>query len=253
MAGVAALIKSAYPHWELDDIRNKLLTSVDDIYTIPEDPDLNAEHEADLELGSGRVNAYKALTFYGKVGTAEPDTTWTNDVWVSGDIEVPAGCTLRVAAGTTIHMAQDNILSKGDSANRCEFVVYGRVLMEGTETEPIVIDMHRDDGSENRFGGRLCSPATLSSRRSFVRMSSSRMRIGWPANRLSSMPTGRQLCSRTAASEKRHQRHRYERTRPGRQRGRAWVHVRRRGSFDIGSDYHGGRLYRLVLLRDNRR
>lgn len=150
VAGVAALIKSAYPHWSLGDIRNKLLASVDNIYQIPEDPDLN-ENYLGL-LGTGRVNAYKALTFYGKVGTVSADTTWTGKVWVSGDIEIPAGSTLHVAPGTQIFMAQDDILDKGSSANRCEIVVKGSVSFEGTETEPIVIDMLRDVGSTNAWG-----------------------------------------------------------------------------------------------------
>ncbi|MHB8078460.1 MAG: S8 family serine peptidase [Candidatus Krumholzibacteriia bacterium] len=150
VAGVAALIKSAYPHWTLDDIRNKLLTSVDNIYQIPEDPDLN-ENYLGL-LGTGRVNAYKALTFYGKVGSVSTDTTWTGKVWVSGDIEIPEGSTLHIAPGTRIFMAQDDILDKGISANRCEIVVKGSVSFEGTESDSIVIDMLRDPGSTNTWG-----------------------------------------------------------------------------------------------------
>ena len=150
VAGVAALMKSAYPQWNLDDIRNKLLASVDNIYQIPEDPDLN-ENYLGL-LGTGRVNAYKALTFYGKVGSVSTDTTWTGNVWVSGDIEIPEGSTLHIAPGTRIFMAQDDILDKGISANRCEIVVKGSVSFEGTESDSIVIDMLRDPGSTNTWG-----------------------------------------------------------------------------------------------------
>jgi subtilisin family serine protease len=152
VAGVAALIKSAYPHWGLQDIRNKLLTSVDDIYTIPQDPLLNAAYEDGHQLGSGRVNAYKALTFYGPVGTVESDTTWTNTVWVSGDIEVPAGVTLTVAAGTTIKMAQSDIMERGQSAQRCEIHVRGTLLLQGTAQDSITIDIHRDDGTDHLWG-----------------------------------------------------------------------------------------------------
>lgn len=149
-AAVAALMKSAYPQWELGDIRNKLLTSVDNIYAIPEDPYLNMNYIG--MLGSGRINAYKALTLYGKVGTQSPDTTWTNKVWISGDIEVPHGATLHIAPGCTLYMAQDDILDKGISANRCEIVVKGKISFEGTEACPVVVDMLRDADSSARWG-----------------------------------------------------------------------------------------------------
>ncbi len=95
-------------------------------------------------LGTGRVNAYKAITYYGTVSSTVSDTTWTNDVWVSGDITVPAGKTLFIAAGATIHMAQDDILGSGDFSNRVEFIVEGNIVVQGTASQPVVMDCYKD-------------------------------------------------------------------------------------------------------------
>ena len=40
--GVAALIKSVYPHFTRDEIIAKMLSSVDNIYQPPEEPNLNS-------------------------------------------------------------------------------------------------------------------------------------------------------------------------------------------------------------------
>ncbi len=142
VAGVAALIKSAYPGYTRDQIINKLLTSVDDIYA----DGRNAGYEG--LLGSGRVNAYKAVSLYGTVPAVATDTTWSGTVWVGGDITVPPGKTLTIAPGTIINVAQDDLLSAGSAPSRVEFTVYGNIDVQGTALAPVLFECHTDGAGE---------------------------------------------------------------------------------------------------------
>ena len=58
VAGLAALVKSAFPHWTPDQIANQIIHSTDDISTIGDNP----QYVQAGGFGSGRVNALKALT-----------------------------------------------------------------------------------------------------------------------------------------------------------------------------------------------
>lgn len=152
IAGVAALVKSAYPHWTNTEIRNKILASTDDIYQYDTNGNSTWNPGYEGKFGTGRVNAYKALSFYGPIGTAQSDTTWTGDVWVSGDIVIPEGVTLNVAAGCTIHVAQDDITESGLSPNVIEFDVAGTLSMLGTAGDPITIEGFFVEGEDHEWG-----------------------------------------------------------------------------------------------------
>jgi hypothetical protein len=60
------------------------------------------------------------------VQTLPADTTWTGTVVVEDTLEVPAGVTLTIDAGTTVQMKQAVSLR-----------IFGRLLAEGTEAAPI--------------------------------------------------------------------------------------------------------------------
>lgn len=153
VGGVAALVKSVYPHWTRDDILNKVVTSVDNIYMPPEEPNLNSAFAQGQLLGSGRVNAYRAITFYGQVGTIETDTTWTGNVYVSGDVTVPAGSSLSLEAGTKVYIGIDDILDAGESPTQCEFHIQGDFICNGTSSDPVVFELFKgEDDTDSTWG-----------------------------------------------------------------------------------------------------
>lgn len=144
VGGVAALVKSAYPAMRRDDIIWMLKRGVDDIY------DENPELAEDQELGTGRVNAYRALTLYGNVATAG-DTTWTNALWVGGDILVPSGRSLTLVPGTTVNVAIDDLLSTGNDSTGIEFVVNGELHIQGAPGNPVTFRVFEDDGATTEY------------------------------------------------------------------------------------------------------
>ena len=146
VAGVLALMKSAYPHWDNDFIRAKLLASTQPIQPF----DANNSHpfasDLDGKLGSGAVNAYRALTYYDSLFPPEEATvTWNETVWVSGDLTVPAGQHLIIEPGTVIKVAQDDILDAGTDPRLLEWLIDGTLTAVGTAAEPIVFEIFRDD------------------------------------------------------------------------------------------------------------
>ncbi len=129
VAGIAGLIHHVYPTWTGQEIRDKIRSSVDDIYDPPESPGLNDDLEAVQGLGTGRVNAYKAITLYGSVGTIDADTSWSGTVWVSGDITIPTGATLTIEPGTTVNFARDDVTVSGTDTTNVEFHVHGSLVI----------------------------------------------------------------------------------------------------------------------------
>lgn len=129
VAGLAALVKSVYPQWGRVEIVNKIKLSTDNIYgTGLNDP-------GQTWLGTGRINAYKAITFHGNVA-ATGDTTWAHNIWIGGSIQVPAGRSLTIAAGDTVRVAIDDLLSVGPK--EIEFAINGELHINGTSGAPVV-------------------------------------------------------------------------------------------------------------------
>ena len=147
VAGVLALMKSAYPDWDNDVLRAKLLLSTQPI--LPFDPGHTHPGAAELDgkLGSGALNAYRALSFYGDLTQFNIPLVWSDDVWVSGDVVIPAGVELVIEPGTTIHVAQDDILDAGTDPRMLEWVVAGTITALGTSSEPIVFEIFDDEPS----------------------------------------------------------------------------------------------------------
>lgn len=152
VGGVAALIRSVYPSWSRDEIISKIVNSTDNIYMPPEEPALNTYFYADggKWLGSGRANAYRAITFFGSIpAVSNPDTAWSGTVYVSGDITIPAGKRLTLQAGTIVKVALNDILesnsSNPDTASlrNVQFHVAGEFICNGTAEEPVVFELHK--------------------------------------------------------------------------------------------------------------
>jgi len=72
-------------------------------------------------------------------GVLAADETWTGTVNLTGDITVPEGITLTVAAGTTVQFrALHDELASGNDSARSELLINGSLVAEGTASEPIV-------------------------------------------------------------------------------------------------------------------
>lgn len=119
-------------------------------------------------LGAGRIDAYRMLTLW---GTVPSDTTFSGDVYVSGDVLIKAGRTVTVSAGTRFHIAPDDITyldpwnmenrydmsgSTGDgndylpsqtNASKIQFRIEGtgRLVILGTVGDPVVFDSFVND------------------------------------------------------------------------------------------------------------
>ena len=82
-------------------------------------------------------DAGKAVTVTGShlttSGTLPGNETWSGTVDVTGDVRVPAGVTLTIAAGTTVRfsaLSDDRV--GGADTSRCELIVQGVLLVQGT-------------------------------------------------------------------------------------------------------------------------
>lgn len=140
VAGVAVLVRSIYPNFSVEEVVNKIQVSTDDIYQYPENWNYIGK------LGSGRVNAYKALTFYGQIPSSVPDTTWAHNIWIGGDIAVPSGTILTISGGDTVRVAADDLLSSGNDPDEIEFRIDGVLHVQGSPESPVVFELF--DGSQ---------------------------------------------------------------------------------------------------------
>ena len=167
VAAIAALVKSAYPYMSAAEIRDRVRRGVDELHYPPDMQDRVGN------LGSGRANAYKALTWYGDISYASDPgfppsqvgpssaTTWQNEVWISGDIHVPAGHTLTIEPGTIVHVAQDDIWNMGDHPTMVEWFIEGTVDWQGTTESPIVFECFTDVGDSLWVSPAWASTATV--------------------------------------------------------------------------------------------
>jgi subtilisin family serine protease len=150
VGGVLALMLSANPALSADELRDKLIASVDTV-------NYNGNEEKRGLMGSGRVNAYKALTVWGNIPAANPDTTWVGDVWVSGDVHVPAGKRLHISSGTTVHVAQDDILDRDGNPTQISFEIEGSLSALGFAGMEINFECF-SDSADSLFGSIVVVP-----------------------------------------------------------------------------------------------
>ena len=97
----------------------------------------------------------------------QKDTTWSGDILITGDVQVPAGVTLTITPGTTVRFKKigaesDRNLFGLDSPYypQAEIVVLGRLLAKGSAEKPILFSSAEtspqpsDWGSLNFLGGK---------------------------------------------------------------------------------------------------
>ncbi len=137
-AGIAALLRSRFPSLTQEEIRDRIERSAEKYW-----PDTQQNR---LELGEGKVNAYRALTEW---GTITDSTTWdpsyTRDrmYYISGDLTIETGATLTINPGTVIKVAPDHERS-GIDADLVEINVEGSLIINGTADDPVVFESFTD-------------------------------------------------------------------------------------------------------------
>ncbi len=155
VSGVAALLKSIYPSFksylgsedEPSDINRrimaKLKSSTDPMRFRTEQESLSLVGK----MGTGRLNAFKAVTFFGNIPNAANDTTLSGTVYISGDIRVKAGKTLRLAAGTVLKFYPGDVMKAGVDIGKEEIIVEagGKLIIEGTPTNPVKLISFRSE------------------------------------------------------------------------------------------------------------
>ncbi len=162
VAGVAALLKSVYPGYrrELEydipatvnrRILAKLRSSTDSIYHLPGNTGFVGK------LGTGRLNAFKALTFFGNIPNAANDTTLSGTVYVSGDIKVKAGKTLRLEEGTVLKFYPGDVMKAGVDIGKEEIIVEagGKLIIEGTPANPVKLISFRSEAQASTDDWRV--------------------------------------------------------------------------------------------------
>ncbi len=138
-AGLAALIRARYPGLNQSDVRQRITQSAE-FYWNKDDPVDRRKY------GSGKINAYRALSEWGTLTT---NTLWTMNtlppmqqggVWVtrpgvrngtyyvSGDLTIESGATLTINPGVVVRIAPDHEQSGPDPTRVKITVKSGGVL-----------------------------------------------------------------------------------------------------------------------------
>ncbi len=96
---------------------------------------------------SGNFNEDCILDFS---GTIDSDTTWKRDVLITGDVSVASGVTLTINPGVDVYFTADSDdQSAGDDGSRCEILVNGRLLAQGTSSSMISFSSYDRDTDNN--------------------------------------------------------------------------------------------------------
>ncbi len=144
-AGVAALIRSRFPGLNQQEVRNRITRSAE--WLFGEKTELNLK-----KFGSGKINAYRALTEWGSVDSTmkwySSETTegiYSRDgvFYISGDLTIEPGATLIINPGVTVRVAPDNE-RQGIDTSRVEIVVKGTLEVLGTLEDPVVFESFTD-------------------------------------------------------------------------------------------------------------
>lgn len=121
IAGVAALIKTSFfapATWS--SLRALVLRGCKDraaIESFADCTDSLGGNPCTGEIGAGAIDAYRAVTLWGKVPISTFPSGLSGNVYVSGDVLFTGGGVLTVAAGTTFWVAPDDLYADDIEAN----------------------------------------------------------------------------------------------------------------------------------------
>ena len=124
VSGLAALVWSKYPTLTNAGVVRQIVETTDDISTA------NMGEDWSGMIGTGRVNAYRALTEWSGPLQVQADQTltWGGTIKVTGDLTIPAGITLTLDPGTTVQFdanSDDTETDDDNDDNRSELIVAG--------------------------------------------------------------------------------------------------------------------------------
>ena len=91
----------------------------------------------DLDNNTSEFTEYLQIM---AAGTLSADTIWHKDlspISLQGDINIPQGLTLTINPGVTVRISDTDKSRRGYAPLKCEFIVQGKLIAQGTETEPI--------------------------------------------------------------------------------------------------------------------
>ncbi len=156
VTGVVALIRSRFPSLNSVQVKHRLLRSCEYYWALADS----------FMYGSGKINAYRALTEWGDMSTS---TTWlTSDTrngnyYISGDLTIESGVTLTIAAGCSVFVAPDHEQA-GSDTDRVQIVVNGSLVVNGTAENPVVFASRTDaDPTDSDWIGiKVASTGTAS-------------------------------------------------------------------------------------------
>ena len=88
--------------------------------------------------------------------TLTTDTFWSEDVFLAGDLTVPNGIRLTIRPGVTVRFAanQDDYKT-GKWEDKAELHIFGTLVVEGTESQPVKFVSADDDPQPGDWGGIL--------------------------------------------------------------------------------------------------
>jgi subtilisin family serine protease/tetratricopeptide (TPR) repeat protein len=145
VSGLAGLLLSYDSSLTNSEIRDIIEQSADDIDS------QNPSYQG--QLGTGRINVFKALFRAKGYGSITADVTWYNDITLTGDVTVNNGVTLTINPGVTMEFATTDASSGGRDASRCELIVHGTLTAEGTSANPIVFHSTNGGTTEDEWYG----------------------------------------------------------------------------------------------------
>ena len=119
----------------------------------------------------GNEAPYRIKTGYWQVpkvpliisGHISENTTWARDIYIMGDVTVDSGVTLTINPKVRVYFALSDCEESGIDRNRCELIVNGKLVAEGTETDSIYFTSARIEPERNDwYGIRFTSSDTSS-------------------------------------------------------------------------------------------
>ncbi|MDP6930099.1 MAG: right-handed parallel beta-helix repeat-containing protein [Planctomycetota bacterium] len=123
-----------------------------------------------MSLWCGLGLSMLALTPQGESmfhGAVPPDTTWRDTVRLDGDVEVPEGTILRVAAGTRVVIEPSDVTRGGWNPRHIEIHVKGNLIVMGARDKPVTIGTSAapargttSAGTEGSWHGIILYPGT---------------------------------------------------------------------------------------------